>query len=49
MRTFRETYFSEGADVPANRTGPGIATLDPLLGRALRWRARRRGRAHESD
>jgi hypothetical protein len=49
MRTFRETYFSEDADVPANRTGPGIATLDPLLGRALRWRARRRERAHESD
>ena len=49
MRTFRETYFSEDADVPANRTGPDIATLDPLLGRALRWRARRRGRAHESD
>jgi hypothetical protein len=49
MRTFRETYLSEDADVPANRTGPGIATLDPLLKRALRWRARRRGRGSKSN
>jgi hypothetical protein len=49
MRTFRDTWCEE-TDAPANHTGPGVATYDPILNatsdpvlrRALRGRSRRR-------
>jgi hypothetical protein len=41
VRTFRETYEEVLGTAPVNRTGAGIACTDPLLGRALRFRARK--------
>ena len=42
IRSFRETYFSEDAAAsPVNHVGPEVAGFDPLLVRALRWRARK--------
>ncbi len=48
IRKFSETFYAEDAETPVNRTGDGVALLDPALAKqrakARRWFATRCGR-----